>query len=188
MNIPSQISLYDLLTMIVPGFVILWIIGFCVLNPDIPLECAFIIILSYPLGMIYHRIIEQMFNWSKKMWEPCMLQHSLEEKNNKLNEAKKKTPRKISKKDYCEAYYKITQANCLMNIPILEAQEAFLRNSIVLMLISIGKVCCCYKNESWHCNLVILLLVLSVTAVFAWIFTQKKIFSLVWEGDNNIQQ
>lgn len=187
MNIPSQISLYDLLTMILPGFVILWIIGFCGLNPDIPLECAFVIILSYPVGMIYHRIIETLFNRSKRIWEQRMLQDTWNNENSKLIEGMEKRPREIRKNDYNKAYYRIAQANCLMNIPTLEAQETFLRNSFVLMLISAGKVCCCYNNETWRCHVVILLLVLSITVVFIWCFTQRKIFSLVWEGDNYIQ-
>ncbi len=116
-----------------------------------------------------------------------MLQNTWDDENSNLIQTKKKLPRKISKNDYNKAYYRIAQANCLMNIPTLEAQEAFLRNSIVLMLISTCKVYFYYNNEAWHCGIFILLLVLSIAAVFLWCFTQRKIFRLVWEGDNYIQ-
>lgn len=184
MNVPSQISLYDLLCMVVPGFVILWLINFCGLQLNNTLECAFIIILSYPVGMVYHRLIELLFNCSKKCWEKCLLQKTWEMENQKAPEPSSKQFTEIGKKDYNAAYYKIAKHNCLMNIPVLEAQEAFLRNSIPLLLLSIIKVACCYCNMSWHCHVIILLAVLLVATVFAWCFTQRKIFCLVWEGDH----
>ena len=183
MNIPSQFTLYDMLCMLVPGFVIMWFFNFFGLHFDKPLECFFIVTLSYPIGMVYHRIIEYVFNYTKKCWELKIIQKAWIEENNKLDERNTRLSKEIRKNDYCQAYYKVARNGCLLNIPILEAQEAFLRNAILLIILSIFKVCCCYCDTDWHCKVIMLLVILSIATVFAWYFTQRKIMCLVWEAD-----
>ena len=187
MNIPSQISFYDLLCMMLPGFVILWIIGFCGLDLNVPIQCAFVVILCYPIGLVYHRLIEELFKWSKKYWKSSMLQHTWDDENKKLAEKDQLKYCVINERDYIKAYYNVVINNCRINISILESQEAFIRNGFLLILLSICKLCCCYSMQPWLCRVVILLIIILVASFFAWISTQKKIFKLVWEADNNLR-
>lgn len=182
MNIPSQITLYDLLCMIVPGFVILWLLNFGGLQFDCSYEWPFVIILSYPIGMIYHRIIEHVFRCTKKYWGPCMMQAAWEEEAGKIKTQEQKPSKKECQSVFYKAYYLIAKNDCLMNIPILEAQEAFLRDAFLLFVLSTIKVCCSYCEACWHCSMIVLLVSLSLATAFVWLWTQKKIYCLVWEG------
>lgn len=177
-----------MLCMLVPGFVIIWFFNFFGLHIDKSLECVFIVTLSYPIGMVYHRIIECIFNCTKKCWELRMIQKAWNEENNKLDKRNDRLSKEVSKNDFYQAYYTITRNGCLLNIPILEAQEAFLRNAILLMILSIFKVCHCYCNTEWHCDVIMLLVILSLAIAFVWYKTQRKIMCLVWEADFHLSQ
>ena len=92
---------------------------------------------------------------------------------------------------YYFSYYYLQSKNQLGNIPILEAQEAFLKNMILPLLIAgILLLCKCDWNLLWWvlpCKLNIccagwFFIILAVLSIFAHARVQKKVYKLVWEG------
>jgi hypothetical protein len=117
----------------------------------------------------------------KKMWE----KFGKDCKENGGTLPNKST--KGSLHEYYEAYYALMKAHTLNNIPVLEAQVAFLRNIAPITLFYIIAMCCC-DCSFWHhlsinpCCLAIALLILLAGMVIAFFSIQNKIYYLVWEG------
>ena len=158
MNVPSQLSFYDLVCMLVPGFVILWIVGFCGIDIQnaAPIQWFFVIVLSYSVGLLYHRLLEFIANKTHLSRCPNMLQLAWKKEYDE-NDNNKKNEEKIEDV-YIRAYYFIGSHNSLYNLPILEAQVAFLRNSVPIILFSIIKISCTLENPCKICALLIVLL------------------------------
>ena len=181
-NITSKLTLYDTFGMIVPGFVILW--WWCPAE-----QCCFqlvndnwpwVIILSYLIGLIYHRIIECFMHASGMRRNECMLKKTRKkiwEKWEKENKVEDKSSN--IQKMYDITYTKLAKHNCLFSIPVIEAQEVFLRNSILLILGSMIKLC----YEKVDCLYIVLLLVLFLLAIIFWIQSLHKIYMLVWDSE-----
>lgn len=180
MNKFSKLSLYDFLAMLIPGFVILWLLDFCGIKPVNADNGIFLGLLSYLVGLCYHKLVECLCSELHLIRNECMEKCAWKEFYKKQKE-NKEIPEDIDN-HFMEVYYKIAKKGCLMNIPVLEAQEVFLRNAVPLILISIGKISCC-QTMSCHCSLVIFLIVLLLFSIFAWFSIQKKIYYLIWEGE-----
>ncbi|MCR5444655.1 MAG: hypothetical protein K6E96_03085 [Bacteroidales bacterium] len=184
MNVPSQISFYDLACMLVPGFIILWLASFCridIVNATI-IEWSFIVVLSYSVGLLYHRVCEYLARITHFSRCPCMLRKA---RKKEYEDDKTELFDDIKIKEaYTKAYYYIGLHNGLYNLPVLEAQVAFLRNSIPLILLSMIKMGC----NNYSCELYILLIVLLVGNFVAWYHTQMKVYSSVFEGEKYINQ
>lgn len=185
MNNFSKLSLYDFLTMLIPGFVILWFLDFFGLDAKNVINDIFIGILSYLIGLYYHKFVEWFFDITHIRRNECMQKKAWNEFYKKIEE---KESRKVPfPKDidlyYVAAYYQIAKVGCLMNIPVLEAQEAFLRNAFLLILGVICKIICCDIAYCSCCLVIFLVILLLVFSIVAWYCIQKKIYYLVWEGD-----
>ncbi len=184
MNNFSKLSLYDFLTMLIPGFVILWFLDFFGLDTKNAVIDIFIGILSYLTGLCYHKLIECICKKLHLIGNECIQKKAWKEFYKKIEE---KESRKVPFPEdideyYVAAYYKIAKNGCLMNIPVLEAQEAFLRNAFLLILGVICKITCC-DIAYCLCCLVIFLVIIFILSILAWFSIQKKIYYLVWEGD-----
>ena len=172
MDFTSRLSLYDILTMLVSGFLIL-----ALFIPDESLKenLIFVIIFSYLIGIIYHRFLELIRNVIScccKTASSIRIFKTIFTSNAK--EAIKKAKEKIYetnydtstdediKEEYIDTYYSIMNKPCYSNINMLETQEAFLRNITLILLayivafncnndysICVGCSCCncCCNND-----------------------------------------
>lgn len=98
---------------------------------------------------------------------------------------------------YYFSYYYLQSKNQLGNIPILEAQEAFLRNMILPLLIAgVLLLCKCDWNLLWWvlpCKLNIccagwFFIILAVLSIFAHARVQMKVYKLVWGGTHYLSR
>ena len=85
--------------------------------------------------------------------------------------------------EYDTAYTKITRENCLFSVPVLEAQEAFLRNSILLIFGSVIKL----SIEKVDCFYIVLLFVLFILTTIIWIQSLHKVFVMVWGSEKYLE-
>lgn len=177
MNITSKLTLYDTLGILVPGFFILWWFSFFQIDTKPWENVIMITVLSYLIGLIYHRIIECLMVVSKMRRNLNMLKNTWK-RVYKDNE----TPSDIQGK-YDTAYTKIARENCLFSVPILEAQETFLRNSILLIFGSVIKLCI----EKVDCLYIVLLFALFILTTIIWIQSLHKVFVIVWESEKYLE-
>jgi hypothetical protein len=95
---------------------------------------------------------------------------------------------KSNRHDYYTAYYVLMKANMLNSIPVLEAQVAFLKNIASITLAYTIVICKCDSFLCWYhlcinpCCLISALLILFGGMILALISIQKKIYYLIWEG------
>ena len=130
MNASTTIGLYDFLNMVVMGFIILFPI---ISSPN---EFHFFVS-CFIVGLIYHKLMENTLGICMRN-KDCMILKAYESVNGKENE------KDSSKENYYIAYYFLIKKGLLGNIPILEAQAAFLRN---LLPIPIYYYCCCHYDK-----------------------------------------
>lgn len=175
-TITPQLSLYDTLGMLVPGFVILW--WFCPVDKCssqfISDNWVWVTILCYMIGLIYHRIIESLMYCSGMRRNTCMLKKAWK----KVWKGEFNQSSDIQEK-YDIAYTRLAKYNCLFSIPVLEAQEIFLRNSILLIIGSMIKL----AYDKVECMYIVLLFVLFLLTIICWIQSLHKIYFLVWDSD-----
>ena len=117
----SQVSFYDFLNILVTGF--LWLNLFY--NPvGNEVNWIYISVISFLIGLVYHQLMECSIgkfirNYSK------IRKSAYEAVGKVINEGPMPDN---SEKSYLYAYYLVAKNNCLMNIPVLEAHIAFIRN------------------------------------------------------------
>lgn len=180
MNISSKLTLYDTLGILVPGFIVLWWFDFFGITSNVQLETTswmFVVILSYAIGLIYHRILECIMKCIGMRRNPHMME-SQWKKVKKTSEV----PDNIQKL-YDAAYIRITKEGCLLSIPVLEAQETFLRNALFILVGSIVKI----AVEQNGCLSIVLLTILLVLCVIFWIQSLNKIYYMVWDTDQYLK-
>jgi hypothetical protein len=181
----SSLPLYDSLTMMVSGYLwmLLWTIG---INPYLGSHNIFLFcIVCYIVGLVYHRILERLLRSLRNM--RCMLEKSHHDINNEFPGIQNLPATRIA---YYKAYYRLMRNNCLGNIPVLEAQAAFIRNVIPILAIYLIVLCCgCPSlremiNQTFGscCIVCAVLFILIVALCFIWYVIQSKIHKLVWEG------
>lgn len=90
----------------------------------------------------------------------------------------------VLKCDYYKAYYGLLRNNMLGNIPILEAQEAFLRNLLPVFIALTVRCHCLLKSILYigGCCYIVMSVSLTILLLLAHYSIQKKIYYLVWEG------
>ena len=124
MNASTTIGLYDFLNMVVMGFLLLFpVVTF-------PTDAVFLIWLipCFIVGLIYHKLMENTLGVCMRN-KKCMISNAYESVNGKENKEKS------SKENYYKAYYFLIKKGLLGNIPILEAQAAFMRNLLQILII-----------------------------------------------------
>ena len=95
-------------------------------------------------------------------------------------------PQKI-KYEYVRAYYNVAQEGLLMNIPVLEALENFMRNMVLIILFYlIALLAGCANIVDLFPNTFFGALVISslfICIVLLRCYYQQELYKLVWEGD-----
>lgn len=178
----QKVTMYDFLSMVVSGFLILLL--FTPMK-GLSEESILFFIACYIIGMIYHKIMEQLFAPFRN--RKCFLKKGYDQMDKKFS-IREKIP--FSEKEYVQGYYILMEKQCLNSIPVLEAQEAFTRNILPLLLIYIPVLCCgnsvlgktftsAFGDE---CCLGGVLLFLVFGLLPVWYSLRNKISYLVWEG------
>jgi hypothetical protein len=166
MNLTSKMTLYDMLAMVIPGFLLLKLFPGCFGYPidfDNEKNTVIIIIISYAIGIIYHKTIEWLFNIiGFRNNEEC-IEKSAEKFYDNYEKNGGNTQNSLShynKHEYYKAYYTLMKENMLNSIPTLEAQVVFIKNMLPLTVVSIA-LCCgnnCF-NINPYCAAIILLII-----------------------------
>ena len=187
MNPLSKLTMYDMLTMLVAGFLLCS--GACLFCWGcIPYQSILFWVISYIVGLIYHRFLDGVaVNCECLRNNPKLIAKAhakvQDENSGKLTMGSSKT-------DYYAAYYHLMKHNNLGSVPVLEIQAALLRNLILILGVYNFVACCCgcwiYGMIDccvWRylCGVVITLLILGIL-IWDWYFTQMKIHMLIWEG------
>ena len=203
MNISSKFSLYDILAMIIPGWMIIQII-----KESFPLyslsicskwELPFSLILSYLIGLVWHTIMEWVFSFLRN--ETSMIKHTWEHNENEearkqlkyimnislkllLNIRKKKNPKDSIIQDlYYQQYYFVLKHTYSNDIRIIEGQVVFLKNSI-LVLIAWG-IRSIFSSSIGHGIITVLF---AIAIYITMIARQNKIYELVWSDYKYLRQ
>ena len=228
----TGVGFYESLNKFFVGFLIL--VLFVGLNSDLFINPLFLIS-AYIVGCIYQAIIqvgtaswlslreddirraydevygkkensyrEYFCLFIKKLFHPmCLLVRSFG--CNKSNNKKKGSNSSKKRNDYLLAYYKVAKAGLLMNIPVLEALENFMRNLILIIpfyficfvlkyLVSLwGGVIPILKNcqslsSSKIIELIVFLVLAFVGVVWLQYYYQQTIYRLVWEGNKYLDK
>ena len=187
MNLASRVTLYDLLTMVVSGALILVLCG-CVPSNSV-WEIFVWSAASYIVGMIYNGMVEWLFT-----------SLNLRNREGWIRKARRQfeKERRQGAAGYYEAYYRCFERSALACIPVLEAQVAFIRNMIPLLAIYgirlvAASGCICeeiYFLGGKLCVCKILIILILVIAALCSLFynRQMKIHRLIWEGEFYLKQ
>lgn len=202
MDLSGKLSLYDFLTMLVCGFMIL---ALFVPLPSEEHQWIILIIFSYLTGLIYHRILEYIRAkiCECKIFSSCQFLGTIFTSNNHCAIQKAKDivweqndlkSQKCNKEDlkaiqdeYYTAYYSIMDKPTYNNIIILETQEAFLRNFTWILLLFYLPFQCCHNsiidfllpNFCETCCMVKSYFILFILISFFAILFSKTLFILV---------
>jgi hypothetical protein len=196
MNAFSKVTLYDMLAIFIPGFLLLLLLTF-VFNIQLPfagsdiVSVILVFVASYITGLIYHKLMEQLLsgcfrNSSSAIKTQAEKFYEGYNKDRKQDE-NDKVKKEYSRHEYYKAYYVLMKNNCLNSIPTLEAQVVFIRNMLPIILLYIIALCCsckmCRLPESVNsCALAIVLFITEFILIYLMVNIQNKIYSLVWEG------
>jgi membrane protein YdbS with pleckstrin-like domain len=198
-NVSSKMTLYDMLAMVIPGFLLLMLFPFCcgciILSKGINdiYTGVLLVLASYIIGLIYHKTIEYLYNKIGLRNNEKHIQKQSKRFYENLKNDAGNLPDEMpipTRNDYYTAYYTLMKENMLNSIPILEVQVVFIRNLLPLIVLYIIAICCCgfpYFNIN-PCGLAISLVVIAVILLLILIEIQNKIYYLVWEGNEYLKQ
>lgn len=192
MNTISGMSFYDSLNKLSVGVLIL---ALWANMPDDAIGLIFFVIVAFIVGLFYQMIIKELTAVLRN--NNCMIKKAYAKFYGNKSVKENFKP-EITDNDYLSeyyrAYYRVAMNGILMNIPVLEALENFLRNlPIIIVLYLISVSCDCHIATviidvfGNKCCAVIVLFAIFIATVPAWWRTQLKIYSLVWEGDYYIR-
>ncbi len=186
MNISGKLTTYDFLTMLVTGFLWLFLFIGKVCLKD-ALSASFFLIASYLVGLIYHEIMECLFKCLRN--HDKFIKKGFEKVKKEVGEG---PASESSKKEYLSAYYLLAKNNCLMNIPVLEAHVAFIRDMWLILFSYIVATCCSCPTmlsvaertfgTSYNGAFAIIMVFLLIISLRVWCKKQEKISYLIWEG------
>lgn len=185
----NKLTLYDFMTMLIIGALI--VAPFSTVDGFV---CTMVfLIISYVIGLCYHKILDWLQSLLKLRNNECMIRKAFEVVCKEFPSASSlSNDINAIKESYYREYYRLMLKGCLANIPVLEAHVAFIRNLIpVIIWYIVSLACdCCKVSEmiagifgnNARCTTVIVLIVILVMLPLLWCCTQKKIHRLVWEG------
>ena len=206
MDFTSKLSLYDILTQLISGFLILALFIPMPTNGGETVTGSynwiFLLIFSYLIGIIYHRLLEWIRNIFDKGCKECYIKlwfPTIFKRNYKLAIINVKTSKEDNElKDYYNTYYSVMDKPSYNTIMFLEAQEAFLRDITWVLVIYLifyhseikffegnlfAKIF--FINPITDCNFLILItniVVFVLPILFARYQTQMKVYKVVWEA------
>lgn len=188
----SGLSFYDSLNKMTIGVLILLLITAFPTS----IEGGFMfVVTAFIIGCIYQMGIQKLTSCLTN--SRCMIRKAFDKfyKQDGIITAYKPKVGKNCRHVYLLAYYRVARNGILMNIPILEALENFMRNLpliIVIYLFSIVADCCNTQIVvdtfgGNKCAIVTILPLLLIAVSVMWWNIQLKIHFLIWEGDYYIR-
>lgn len=186
-SLSSKLSFYDFLNILVTGF--LWLNLFYEPIGN-GVSWVYTSVISFLIGLVYYQLVECFIG---KFIRNCSVirKSAYDAVGKVINEHPMPDS---SEKNYLYAYYLVVQNNCLMNIPVLEAHIAFIRNIWIVLLFYLVALCSScplvdrLRGICASCDIVIVITVLLITLPFVWYKLQSKVSYLVWEGVYFIQK
>ena len=181
-SLSSKISFYDFLNILVTGFLLLNLCCKITIGKDF--DWIYISISSFLVGLVYHQFMECTIGKLIRNCECIRLRTHAKVKQKAGNLLMPDNDEQA----YLKAYYLVAKNNCLMNIPILEAHIAFVRNIwliLLLYLIALYVQCPSVKvlNELLgSCRVAIGISIFLFMLPVVWYKLQSKVSYLVWEG------
>lgn len=186
MNPMASLTMYDALTMLVSGF--LWCSLLLAGEQEYSYQSVMFWLICYTVGLVYHRFLDFVSEnckclrnnpeWIKKAHDKVQ-----EENSGNLGTDS-------SKQAYYAAYYHLVKNHSLGNIPVLEAQVAFIRDIVpVLIVYVIGAFG--FEFGIWkelehssftRYEIAAFLLFVILLLIVTRFVSQNKIYELVWEG------
>lgn len=195
MNYPSSLSIYDGLCKLCVGILLLAWLPFSLRGSIVDSQMGIekgvagvvFVIFAFIVGNIWHHLfIERIFK--------CMInnEHDIKLAYEKVygKSYNKDINININPNDYFKAYYRAEQGKLLGTVHMLEALEAFIRSSFVIIFCYSGAFVL-YANLSIDDRLDIIQRIiysaLSILVSILWILLrqpiQDNIYKLVWEAD-----
>ena len=175
-----KISSYDFLAIFCPGtFLFLPII-------DINIKSNWLYILLffafYFAGLIFHNLSEVILKRIGVLKNGLLLKCTYQCVN-KEHHVSKQSGDEI-RQIYDNQYYGIMSSGILGNIPVLEAQEAFVRNFAIIAVVYLFGPYHDYLVNSFSicdcCAYCICSMIFPVS-ILLWLYIQKKVFFAVWD-------
>lgn len=205
--IPSGTSLFDVLSMIIPGGLI---IGFAADSFGLTMidtiladynffYFVLIMVMNYLIGIIWSSLMDLIFRWLRMnkyaiFYTSRTFDRTHLKKNFLLFLLTQKNIIKNYpniKELYIAAYYKVIKTPNSRVVIILETQVAFIRNMIfitlaygIYLLMSDRIIAGLFECHS-QTVIGISLIVMSVLLFFTLLYRQYKIYYLIWEGEYN---
>lgn len=185
----SKVTLFDLLSMIVPGYLVLFLISRCFI--DIPVwpydELTFYVAtftVSYIIGMLIHYLARFIFNCLRN--NECLIKSARKrfyrfQKNAKQKEHETDLKHETLMEEYYAAYYRVSMNYCSSSLSVLEAQYSFLRSMVIVGILYL--VFGCLGFGVFILSGVAILAILSFVIM---IVILRKIHYVVWEDSHYI--
>lgn len=185
----SKVTLFDLLSMIVPGYLVLFLISRCFI--DIPVwpydELTFYVAtftVSYIIGMLIHYLARFIFNCLRN--NECLIKSARKrfyrfQKNAKQKEHETDLKHETLMEEYYAAYYRVSMSYCSSSLSVLEAQYSFLRSMVIVGILYL--VFGCLGFGVFILSGVAILAILSFVIM---IVILRKIHYVVWEDSHYI--
>ena len=161
-GLTTKVSLYDLLSMIIPGYLFLYLLkrAFFSEYSQTCDESTYLIVVfscSYIIGLAIHYIAKLIFKSLRN--NKCIITRTREKFYN-LNNVSIESKKDILS-EYMDSYYIASKYNW-SSIPVLEAQYSFLRSMILVELAYLLLGC---KASLSICQMSIIALVLIITLI-----------------------
>lgn len=162
-GLAAKVSLYDLISMIIPGYLFLYLLkraffDECAQQCD---ELTYIIVvfsMSYIMGMVIHNITKFIFKFLRN--NKCIIART-REKFNELHHNVSFESKEDILSEYMDSYYRTSKYNW-SSIPVLEAQYSFLRS---MSLVEFAYLMLGCKASLNICQMSIIALVLIITLI-----------------------
>lgn len=181
MEISSKLTMYDFLSMMVSGFIILF--PFSCLERGDSYDIILFFILCYLVGIAYHKLLECISKPIRNI--KSFIGNGKKKALITFKERNRKNSEQVSEDvDYYEAYYYLIHNKCMNVIPVLEAQVTFIRNILPLIIIYL----ICLTGGRFHivfiddCYIIQILTIVVLLLPWVWYKIQIKVYELVWEG------
>ncbi len=196
-NLMTKSSLYDMLSMIIPGFIMLFSIE-QIVGCDADATETFsssdglaipkyvcIFVLSYVVGLLIHYLSKKIFDrFLRNTPEHIRKAKEIFDKKRVEREEKENADAMILD-DYYINYYNVIQKS---SVPAMEAQLSFLRSMVIVTFVGCAAICSkvnacgCEKIFALSpCLVILVLMVLVILSIWHMFHIQKKICFQIFE-------
>lgn len=185
----SKLTLFDLLSMIVPGYLVLFLISRCFIDSPVwPYdELTFYVAtftVSYIIGMLIHYLARFIFYCLRN--NECLIKSARRrfyrfQKNAKQKEHETDLSHETLMEEYYAAYYRVSMNYCSSSLSVLEAQYSFLRSMVI-----VGMLYLVFGCLGFGVFILSGVAILAILSFMIMIVILRKIHYVVWEDSHYI--